>query len=520
MADFLLNQSYWRVVLSDSSESLYEKAFPFLVSGLFLIIGCFGILNHEMWRDEVQPWLIVKASSSLITVFHTIGYEGHPGLWYTLLYLLSKLTSSMVAFQLLHLTIAAITVYVFAAFAPFSNLQRGLFAFGYFPFYEYSIIARNYAIGVLFAFVLCALYPHRQRRYVAIGIVLALMANCNASAAIIAISFFLVLAADYFSQTPGERGNPVEASAGSSIFVLGLILAALQMNPNPNSCYSTDWYLFFTTSHFKATVSTIASAYLPIPDIKHIDFWNYNLLAVSRLSGPFMPYISLMLFACCAVSLYRPMLVLCLYLYGTFGLMLFAYLVHYGSLRNHGHLFIILVMCYWVAACHEDSAKLDVTEIKDFWYQKTRNVILTVLLLVHLIVGLFAFVTDLRSPFSAGRAVADFIKGAGLAETLVVGDGPYVATVGAYLNKEVYQADRRRFGTFVVYDRGLYKPSCEEVLDAAKHLGKTRRSDIILVLNKEILCRIPDVKIQLLMKITDTIVADERAYVYLIKQEL
>ncbi|MBI5250685.1 MAG: hypothetical protein HY912_14440 [Desulfomonile tiedjei] len=504
--------------MSDPPESQFEKAFPFLISGAFLVLGCVGILNHEMWRDELQPWLIAKDGADLSAVLQTIKNEGHPGLWYALLYFLSKLTSNPIGSQLLHLAIAATSVYVVAAFAPFSRLQKALFALGYFPLYEYSIISRNYAIGILFMFVLCAMYPVRRSKYVGIGIILALMANCNAFSAIIAIALFGVLVLDFISQTASERGQASKAAVGSLVFFLGLMVAIDQMIPRQESCYSNNWYFLFNYSQLRAVLSTIAASYLPIPDMKTVAFWNYNLLAVSRPTGWLMPYISVVLFIGCAVSLYRTPLALCLYLYSSFGVMLFTYLVHFGALRHHGHLFIILVMCYWIAACHENSTKVDPGASVVFWGQRTRNVILTSLLCLHLIAGLFAFTTDLRHPFSAAREVAEFIKGLGKEEAVVLGDGPYINSVGAYLNKEVYSADRRRFGTYVVYDREYSTPPCRKLLEEAKQIGQTRHTDVILVLNHDIPCMVPDEKIELLMKVKDTIVADERAYVYMLKQ--
>ncbi len=144
--------------MSDSQKKSPQGIFPFLVLGAFLILGCVGIFSHEMWRDELQAWLIAKNGPDLGAVLQSIKFEGHPALWYIMLHFLSKLTSSLLSFQFFHLVIAAVSVYVFIAFAPFSKLQKVLFAFGYFPLYEYSIISRHYAIGVLtYICIMCTL---------------------------------------------------------------------------------------------------------------------------------------------------------------------------------------------------------------------------------------------------------------------------------------------------------------------------------------------------------------------------
>ncbi|MBI5248355.1 MAG: hypothetical protein HY912_02575 [Desulfomonile tiedjei] len=504
--------------MSDSLENLFEKAFPFLILAVFLVFGCVGILNHEMWRDELQAWLIVKDSPDLKTVLQTIKFEGHPGLWYSLLYFLSKVSSNIVGFQLLHLAIAAVSIYVFVVFAPFSKFQKSLFAFGYFPLYEYSIISRHYAIGILFVFLLCALYPNRRKMYVVIGVILALLANSNVYGSIIAICFYSMLIVDFFLQADRMKGEKLGAIAGSVAFMLGLALAVEQMIPRSDSCFAVPWHFFFHATHFGATLSTVAASYIPLPNIDSIDFWNSNFLAFSPAGEAFMPDISLVLAVCCLVSLYRTPLALWLYLSSTIGVLLFTYLVYFGSLRHHGHLFVILVVCFWIASYYENSTNLDPAESKVSWNQKTGKIFLTLLLCLHFVSGAFAFYTDLRHPFSAGQAVAEFIKEHGLQTAIVAGDGPYVTSVGAYLDKPVYFADRSRFGTFVVFDTQLSRPDCPELMERVKRVAQPLNADVILVLNEEISCQVPGTAILRLMQITDTIVSDERAYVYLLKK--
>ena len=101
----------------------------------FLVLGLIGVFNHEMWRDELQAWMIARDSSSLIDLYNNLRYEGHPSLWYIFLYAITRFTDNPLAMQLFHLLIASGTIYVFAKFSPFTKLQKILFTFGYFPFY-------------------------------------------------------------------------------------------------------------------------------------------------------------------------------------------------------------------------------------------------------------------------------------------------------------------------------------------------------------------------------------------------
>src|SRR5207244_5130316 len=81
-------------------------------------------------------------------LYDNLRFEGTPMLWYLILWVLTKLTSNMLAMQIVHVVIAAGVVFVFALLAPFGRAIKVLFAFGYFPFFEYATISRSY--GLLF----------------------------------------------------------------------------------------------------------------------------------------------------------------------------------------------------------------------------------------------------------------------------------------------------------------------------------------------------------------------------------
>ena len=65
-------------------EKLTQNSIFFsnIFTTLFFLIGLPAILNHAMWRDELNVWLIVRDSQSLSELFHNIHYEGHPFVWY------------------------------------------------------------------------------------------------------------------------------------------------------------------------------------------------------------------------------------------------------------------------------------------------------------------------------------------------------------------------------------------------------------------------------------------------------
>ena len=153
----------------------------------FFCLVLVGLLRHEMWRDELQAWMIARDSSSIPNLIANLRYEAHPPLWYFLLFVITRFTSNPVSMQCLHLCIATLCISIFLCYSPFSRLQKALFVFGYFPFYEYAVITRSYSLGVLFLFLFCVHYGMPNKRYAVLFGLLFLASQTHFVAAVLAI---------------------------------------------------------------------------------------------------------------------------------------------------------------------------------------------------------------------------------------------------------------------------------------------------------------------------------------------
>ena len=125
------------------------------LSLVFFISALCFIGQHEMWRDELQAWLLARDSATVIELFQNLKYEYHQSLWYLLLFPLTRMFDMPEAMQYLNVSIATAAIYIMAKYSPFSLMQKTFLAFSYFLFYEYAFIARNYALTVFFIFLLC-----------------------------------------------------------------------------------------------------------------------------------------------------------------------------------------------------------------------------------------------------------------------------------------------------------------------------------------------------------------------------
>lgn len=106
-----------------------------------------NLMHHWYWRDETRALAIAQAANSISEIPKLLVNEGHPPLWYLLLYGLKKIVSIDLVLPLGSWICAMLLVASFLFATPFTFLIKFLFPFTFYPAYEYSILCRNYAIA-------------------------------------------------------------------------------------------------------------------------------------------------------------------------------------------------------------------------------------------------------------------------------------------------------------------------------------------------------------------------------------
>ncbi|MFQ4146460.1 hypothetical protein [Chlorogloeopsis sp. ULAP02] len=509
-----------------------QTYFTILLVAIFLILSFIGLANHEMWRDELQAWLIARDSSSLIDVYNNLKYEGHPGLWHSLLYIITRFTHNPTAMQLLHLLIATLVIYIFVQYSPFTRIQKVLFTFGYFPFFEYNLISRNYNLGILFLFLFCYLFPRRYHSYLWLAILLALMLNTNVYIMIIALSLALTLLTEYiFDQNlrTSYAHNQKNLIFSLTIFSLGLILSLSQLLRTTTTVTSqsqignlgnqvalTQFDLLINSLKKLAGIITIIfQSYIPIPPIFNFHFWNNNIFPseISRILS--------IILLCLAICIFiRKPFVLFFYLSGTLGILLFAYTKIRGVLRHHGHLFILFIACLWLCNYYSDSNWFHgrFQRFVNFWY-KQKNKLITSILLLHLFAGIFAFSMDMAYPFSASRDAANFIISNQLNNNVIIGSKDYIMSpLAAHLERKIYYPEVNRFSSFVDWGRRKDVKS-QRVIEEVNNFVIQTNNQILLILDSPLKTESPNLRISQLESFSKNLVGDEKYYLYLVQKK-
>jgi hypothetical protein len=523
----------WGMNLSAMKSAFYTTEsrgdrFAWIIATVFFLLGAILLFNHEMWRDEINPWLLARDSTSVPNLFANVKYEGHPALWYLLLMALTRVSHSPTAMQALHLLIATSTVYVFARYSPFTVVQKVLFSFGYFPFYEYSIISRNYALGVLLVFVFCSLFNGRYTRFLIVSLVLFLLCHTSLFSLIIAIVLFFGLLFDFCyykrSYKSFDRSDTTEIYVGFLVIALGIVTAVLQLIPPPDSGF-VGWRLSFDIEAFKTAVRQLVIAYVPIPYFD-LHFWLTSAWTWNIYLNYFTQ-LSVFSFAVWSmIGFVRKPFVFFLFAGSTLGLLAFFYLFHVivnVGPRHAGFLFIAFIMSAWLYRCCEQANWPVFSESSRKKWEMLFSHSVTVILLLHVSASFVAASIDYRYPFSMAKSAAKYIKEHGLNNRLIVGypDFATSAIVGYLGIQEAYYPQANRFGSYVRWDKQRNVDLTEkEVVDEARQLRARELTDgksegVLIIVNKPLGNDLIQAgKVQKIAEFTGAIIRDENFYIY------
>jgi hypothetical protein len=153
---------------------------PDLLFVLLAVYNAIRLFRHAMWRDELQAFMVAAASNTPLDLFAKLKYEGHPGLWHLLLWVVTRFTTDPVAMQVLHLVIALGVWVLVWRLSPFRPVGKLLLLLSYYLFWEYFVVSRGYALGALLGFGFIALQARRPEQRFWPWVLLGLLANTTA----------------------------------------------------------------------------------------------------------------------------------------------------------------------------------------------------------------------------------------------------------------------------------------------------------------------------------------------------
>ncbi len=411
-----------------------ERWFLAAVFGLYAAITLAVALHHEPWRDEADPWLLIR-DGGVMTMLARTGYVGMPALWYLAVAPLVKLGLPYVSMTLLNLGFAWAAALLFLIAAPFPRTVRALFIFSYFVAYEYSVLARPYALAMLLLFCALAAWRHRATRPMPFAISVALLAN--------ATPHTLILGAMLGAAFLYDRGR--KAHAPLAVMLLGGMLSFVQLAPPADA---PEGHVLRGASAGRVA-SAVSSAFFP-----HLQVRGGWLLSGLLIGGA----------ALAIGNRAAPQL----FLWGSLALLSVLYgLVWMGGVRHGGPVLLAVIGALWLAR----------TE-RPLRAESEVMLLLAVALALACISSVRMWIDDVNQPFSGSKELAEHLKRTGLdRQEIAAHRPPHGEAVLPYLpGKQFYYAGMERYGSYMLwnaqYNRayGMYDHQAAEL--AKRHFGQ------------------------------------------------
>jgi hypothetical protein len=434
----------------------------------------FVVMHHEMWRDELQAWVIARDSHTIGGLFRNLRYEGHPVCWYLLLFGVSRFTWNPVAMQAVQCLVACAQAWMIVRARRVPIVLRGLIIFSYFFFYQYGVMARSYMLSSLFLVgaALCLL-THTARRKTAV-LLLALAINTHLLAIPVAAAIFFLLYVPHASTERSVKAAVHRRENWMAAAVLGLSLAVagFTVYPPADSAVHHGVHIY----NFTQTLASVWTAYLPLP------FRMYGWegpLGVWRAGG--LCLASVLALAAIAAALHNRGARL---FYGAATVLELAAI---GTLtinaagptqsRFLGFLFVVLV----ITICMEfESEERRIPQAGSG--ARAGTVPLALLLAAQLPFCLASAVADVQHPYTEAKAASQWLREAGLGSNpMVVDPESFSAGIVGYLQRpSVFHPSCECQRSFVILNQQHFNagPLTREMLLAAR--GNSDRAVILV----------------------------------------
>lgn len=388
------------------------------LTGAFAALFLADIAHHEPWRDELLAWMIARTAATPLALFHALHVDGHPGLWHALLWPLTRLTADPLAMRGAHAVIGLAIIGLIGLAAPFALGERALLLANYFVAFEYTVISRNYGLGLLLAL----LYAHSRATAPAAvwrnAMLLALLASTHIYCTLLAG----VLALEYLVDRLRAGARPLLPAL---LAAAGFALAVATVWPAPDLSREITHPLADALSpgHLLKTAIrfTIALAPLRLTPLS----WEFLLFPPERAGlMELLPYAAAAatLLTAAALVLRRDRAAMAVFLATAAGAMLLGHLLYAPAVRHWGIVLTTFLACLWMARLRGAG----------------RSRLLPVLLALGALGGAQAQFLQWRLPFSQAGATARWIEASPYAARPLIGvpDAP-AAAVAALLARDI-----------------------------------------------------------------------------------
>lgn len=390
-----------------------DLIFNLIILALFALFTLVTTLSHEIWADEAQAWLVARD----LNLFEMIGHirtEGHPILWYLLIFPFAKLNFSVLSMQLLNWFLALLGASYFVFKSPFNKFCKVSFLMSAGMLYWVSCVARSYSLFPILIFLLASFYPKRKTHPYLYAALLILIANTH----VILFGFAAALSVLYIYETIKDFRIEKSAVVASVLAVVNLAVIFFYINGTQSTNVIVDSYSQTFGGVFLELVKNIydnASAL-------------YSLLfygSVAILAAFVFVYNKKLFFVFCTSALFQ----------------FYVYKFVWGVSPQRGFtLILVLIFCLWII-------RKENAETKTLNYT---NLLLSLILLLSFPWGMKLSLNDFLYNFSDGKNTAKFIEKNISKDAVLISEYDYSMTsISAYLvHRKFWSTKNNKYFTF------------------------------------------------------------------------
>ena len=400
----------------------------------FLVLYWCDIARHQLWFDELNAWSITAASPNLATLARYVHYEGHPWLWYFVLWLPSRISTAPVAMKWVEVWIGTAIYLVIGLKSPFTRLEKVLIFLNYFVVFEYTVMSRMYGIMLLMVVLYAWRRVEKPNGVIGIAVLLGVMASTDMTGVLLSGALLLeYVYACWHDREPGAAGDATtRRQAAAALVYCGLLACSiLSLLPAKDISWQSTGRLFSEAAHpahlARCIVNVTAAPWWPINVEFPKRFWETDMRLQRKLEF-LMPLVLLVYWHCFRR---RRNLLLLMALTVSFGIF-FADAVYIGRVRHWGITEISFLVALWLMRAEQNQQAGSGRKPRLPWSAYP-------LLALGVVAGLVAVSSSWAHPFSQSAKAAQWLRDHHLADGAVVGE-PDVSfsSVAEQLQRPVY----------------------------------------------------------------------------------
>ncbi len=403
----------------------------------YAVLVAAGVYAHELWGDELQAWNLINQTNNFFSLVVHSPQDAHPFLWNTLVRVASLFTDTPEVMQIPSFVMSVLMGFVIIHFSPFNPGTKILILGGYFVLYEFAVFSRGYALSVFLFFLLIKnLSKERPATYFHYLLVFLLsLTHLLAVFLTASTHLFLIL------KQETNRRRVVHFVAG----VLALSPCLLYLLSGHNSGLQfNDVLSMFKGLRLHTVLDVPIRGFFPTPAIWKAEWWNTQMLITAVQDFPFLKYVryffSPLLLALAFIPIIHNIKVAVLFTSNLLLTWVFALFFPLESARYTGFVFICWIGCLWLS--YNTAPQFSALKV------------ITFLLLVNFISGIWAWQSDLRRPFSRFGDVEDLLSGAD-PKTLVT-DFWGLTFLSAATNKSYYCVESQGLKSYLLLDDSMF----------------------------------------------------------------